>query len=66
MPGSQNGSLRTGREISHFEIVESDKEESSSVGTSDEACKHENSKKIWNHWINKRFYCMFRCRESEY
>jgi len=41
MPESQNGSLRTGLEISHFEIVEFDKEGSSSIGASDEACKHE-------------------------
>jgi len=36
---SQSGSLCTGNEISHFEIVESDK-----AGASDEACEDENSK----------------------
>jgi len=35
----QSGSLCTGSEISHFEIVESDK-----ASASDEACEDENSK----------------------
>jgi len=40
MQDSQSGSLRTRSEMSHFEIVESDKKE---AGASDEACENENS-----------------------
>jgi len=44
MPDSQRGSLCTKREVGRFESVESDKEGSSSAGTSDESYEHENSK----------------------
>jgi len=41
VPGNQSKSLCPGREINHFENVESDKKGSSSAGASDEACEHE-------------------------
>jgi len=44
MPDSQRGSVCTRSQVSHFESVESDKEESSSAGASDEPYEHENSK----------------------
>jgi len=51
MPDSQSGSFCTRSEISHFEIVESDKE--GSYNASDEAYEDESSKFVRTIGLNK-------------
>jgi len=53
IPDNQSGSLRTRSEISHCEIIESDKERSRSASASDESYVQENSKFYWTiGWTN--------------
>jgi len=52
MPYGQDATLCTVSEIRHFEIVESDKEESWSTWWGLRGLKF---KSCWNRWINKRF-----------
>jgi len=63
MPDSQSGFFCTRSEISHFEIVESDKE--GGYSASDEACEDGSSKFVRTIGLNKWSCCMARCQESE-